>query len=129
MADAPAKPLPTADATAAGANRTVTTILNDAIPLAETALIAAYPPLAWPILKQIWEAIFSYFVGQLIGALGTVTGYVVMDVQKYMALTAAGNALAALDAAKKAGNTDAIEQASKDVDSAVTPILHFIGSS
>lgn len=122
-------PLPTVDATASSVNKTVQSVVGDAVPLAEAALIAAQPWLGWPIICQLWEAAFGAIINALGTALGVMGSYVVMDVQKYIDLTNAANALVALNAAKASGDSNAIEQASQAADAAAQPIIQYIGSA
>lgn len=131
MTDLPAQgvPLPTTDKAAQLANKTLGELTNAAISAAETGLIAAQPWLGWPVIKQIWQKAFSYFVGQLGGALGVYAGYRVVDVQEYLDLKNAAKALAQLNAAKALGDPDEINKASAAADKAVAPILHYVGDS
>lgn len=121
-------PLPTVDPAASTADKVVTTILEDAESPIETAIIAANPVMGTPLLKQLWEGAFSWCVNQLAGALGLLTGYALIDIQKLIALTDASNALVQLQAAQKSGNQNAIAAANANMDAAVTPVLHFVGS-
>jgi hypothetical protein len=52
-----------------------------------------------------------------------------MDAQRALALENAANALVQLNAAKQSGDANAINQASQAVDTAVTPILHYVGTA
>jgi hypothetical protein len=124
----PSTPLPTTDSAATLADTTVNQLASIAIQTSEAAVIVMYPWLGWAVFKQLWEIPFNYFIGQLSSALGTLTGYVVIDIQKYFALKKAASALAALNTAKASGDQNAITQASADVDAAVAPILHYVGS-
>lgn len=121
--------LPTTDTAAQDAAKTVGALVSDATTAAENALIAWQPWLAFPVFKQIWQSLFSYFLKQLGIALGTFSSFVVIDVQKYNALMNAAKAQAALNAAKQTGDPNAIAQASSAVDAAVAPILHYVGDA
>lgn len=131
MSDTPADgtPLPTTDKPAQIAVKSVGELTSVAITTAETALIAYQPWLGWPVIKQLWESAFSYFVSQFGQALGIFAGYKVVDVQEYFALKNAASALAQLNAAKASGDINAINQASAAADAAAAPILHYIGDS
>lgn len=125
----PGSPLPTVNSTAQLIDTTVVDLGQKGIALAETALLAQFPWLGFWGLKQIWESIFEYFSNQLLDFLGTFAGYVVIDIQKYIDLKEAASALIALNAAKQTGDQNAISKASSDVDEAVAPILHYVGST
>ena len=116
------------DTAASTGDTVVQEAVSAAETVAETAIIAAYPAMGTPVWKQIWEGTLNLFCGKIGWALGTITGYVIMDVQKYIALTNAAQALAQLQAAQKSGNSNAITQANTNADAAVAPILHYIGS-
>lgn len=122
-------PLPTTDTTASTVNKTVSGMLGDVLPIVEAAIITAQPWLGWPIISTIWESFLSYLWNQIGQALGIEAGYLVMDLQQYIAVTSAANAMAALNAAKASGDANAIEQASQAVDQAVSPVLHYLGST
>lgn len=124
-----ATPLPTTDQTATLIDTTVVDIVNAEITVAETALTTQYPFLGFWYLKWAWKIPFKYFLSQLGLGLGKLSGYVVIDIQKYFAMKKALQAQGALDAAKKTGDLNAINQASADVDAAVAPILHYIGTA
>jgi hypothetical protein len=122
-------PLPTTDTAAKIADTTINEIVSVELPVVETAIETAEPFLAWPVVKQFWEAVFSWLSKQIGNALGTFTGYIVVDAQKYFALQKAASAAAALVTAKQTGDVNAIETASQNVDAAVAPILHYVGDN
>lgn len=121
--------LPTTDATASFANKTVGQLLNALVPVAEAAIIAAVPWLGVPGLKQIWEMLFNYIVGQLSGALGTQASFIVMDVQEYFTLKSVSSALTQLKAAQATGDVNAIAQANAAADAAAAGLLHYGGDA
>lgn len=125
----PGAPLPTTDIASAVGNDVINDLVSVEIPLVEKAAETAEPFMAWPVIKQVWEGFFSYFATQLGQGMATLTGYVIVDVQKYLALKNAASALAQLQSAQASGDTNAISQASAAADAAVAPILHYIGSS
>jgi hypothetical protein len=120
--------LPTTDTLASDTDRTLQDVLNDATSAAETALIAAYPVLADPGLEQIWEFVFNEIAGKIGGAAGTLSGFIVVDLQKYTALKTAATALTELKAAQSSGDQNAITIANVQTDAAAAAILHYMGS-
>ena len=123
-----ASALPTTDQAAATGSTTVEKLFSTATSAAETALIVAYPFLGWPFLKQLWEALFQGIIGKISFYLGTEAGYLIIDAQQYFALKNAATAMAALKAAQASGDPNALATANQNVDNAVAPILHYIGS-
>jgi hypothetical protein len=121
-------PLPTTDTDATDAVDALQDIINDGETAAENAIIAAEPFMATPVLKQIWEGALSWVFGFLSYPLKTFTGYVVIDYQKYTALKNASQALVNLKSAQTSGDPNALQQANNQMDSAIAPVLHYIGS-
>lgn len=120
--------LPTTDSSAFAVDQGLQDVLNDLIPVAETAIIAAQPWAGTPVLREAWEEAFQFFAQEISDAAGKLGGFVVIDIQKYAALANASKALATLQAAQKGGDPDAISQANAAADSAAAGILHFIGT-
>ena len=118
----------TTDSTAPIVSQTVTDIFGAAVTAAETAIIAAQPWLGLPVIKQLWEALFSYIVGKISGALGTAAGFLVIDLQTYTEVTNAASAIQALQAAQTSGDSNAITQARAQADAAAAALLHYNGS-
>ena len=118
----------TTDSTASIVSQTVTDIFGAAVTAAETAIIADQPWLGLPVIKQLWEALFSYIVGKISGALGTAAGFLVIDLQTYTEVTNAASAIQALQAAQTSGDSNAITQARAQADAAAAALLHYNGS-
>ena len=118
----------TTDSTASIVSQTVTDIFGAAVTAAETTIIAAQPWLGLPVIKQLWEALFSYIVGKISGALGTGSGFLVIDLQTYTEVTNAASAIQALQAAQTSGDSNAITQARAQADAAAAALLHYNGS-
>ena len=118
----------TTDSTASIVSQTVTDIFGAAVTAAETMIIAAQPWLGLPVIKQLWEALFSYIVGKISGALGTGAGFLVIDLQTYTEVTNAASAIQALQAAQTSGDSNAITQARAQADAAAAALLHYNGS-
>jgi hypothetical protein len=128
VTDTPGTPLPTTDTAATDANKVVVAALKAAETPIEAAIIVAEPLMGTPVLKQIWEGLFDWLISTLSSALGMLTGYVLVDAQRLADLNTAAAALVVLQAAQKSGDPNAIAKANQDMDSAVAPILHYVGS-
>lgn len=122
-------PLPTSNTAAKIADKTVLEIVSIATTAAETAAIAYVPALGFPVIKQLWEALFQWITGLIGTALGTEASFIVMDVQKYLDLHAAASALASLSAAQKSGDQTLIQKANSDADDALASLVHYIGDA
>lgn len=128
MTDQPqGQPLPTTNQTAATVNQELTELLEDTIPAAENAIIAAEPWMATPVLKQIWQAALKYLIDMIAKLAGQGAGFVVLDIQKYNTLTKAADALTAIQAAQKSGDQNALDQANAQADAAADALLHYTG--
>lgn len=121
--------VPTTNQGAVTVEKTVMELFNDATSAAETAIETAQPWLKTPVLKQLFEALFSAIVAQISTPLSVSGAYIALDIDKYTALMNAAQAQAALNAAKLTGDPNAIQTASDNVDAAVAPILHYIGDA
>lgn len=122
-------PVSTTDTGAQDAVTGIENLISAGETSAETAIIASNPSLGTPIVKQIWEALFDWFVSLLEKPLATYGGYVIVDLQEYAALRNAVTAQAALDIAKKTGDSHAITQASSNVDAALAGVINYIGAT
>ena len=118
----------TTDSTASIVSQPIADIFGAAVTAAESAIIAAQPWLGLPVIKQLWEALFSYIVGKISGALGTGAGFLVIDLQTYTEVTNAASAIQALQAAQTSGDSNAITQARAQADAAAAALLHYNGS-
>lgn len=121
--------LPTTNKPAQFVRTGLVDIVNAEVTAAESSLIAAQPWLGLPVVKQLWEKAFQYFVGQLTQGLAIFAGKVVVDAEEYFNLKKAAKALQDLNAAKASGDQNAINQASSHVDETVAPLLHYVGDT
>lgn len=122
-------PLPTTDETASTVAQDVDKALNIGETLVDNAIIAADPAVMnFPVWKQIWQKFIHWIFTQLASVMGTGSGFIVIDIQKYNALMNAAEVLQQLNAAKSSGNLEAINAANSAINAAVAPILHYIGS-
>lgn len=122
-------PVSTIDQTASKSVATVDTLIQDGVAVAETAIIAADPVMATPLLKQIWETALEKLVSWVLEPLvNTLTGKIIVDAQEYFDLKAAVSAQTALDQAAQKGDLNAQAQAQAVLDSAVAKAAQYIGA-
>jgi hypothetical protein len=103
--------------------------LNAAQSVAETAIIADFPFLGLPVVKTLFEIIFSYIVGKLTNALQTAGTFAVIDTQVASEEKALAVNTAAIRAAEATGDPNAIAQARANEDAAAANLLHDDGSA
>jgi hypothetical protein len=96
---------------------------------AETAAIAAYPFLAWPIVKQIFEGVLNLVANEIYKQAAMAATKVVIDVQVGVEESTALNAFQSLQMAIASGDEVAIKKASDDLDSAYGNLIHMDGWS
>lgn len=122
-------PVPTVNPTAQDAVTTIENLGEKGEQMAEAAIIAQAPFMGTPVLKQLWESAFDYLVKLILRPIASLGGRVVIDVQEYIALKSSAAAQAALDSAKKNGDSNAIQKASDDVDKAVAGVIQYVGAT
>lgn len=122
-------PVPTVNTTAQDAVTTIENLGEKGEQMAEAAIIAQAPFMGTPVLKQLWESAFDYLVKLILRPIASLGGRVVIDVQEYIALKSSAAAQAALDSAKKNGDSNAIQKASDDVDKAVAGVIQYVGAT
>jgi hypothetical protein len=94
----------------------------------EAEIISAVPAMGTPVWRQVWEAVLDKLVTFITEPLARLSGCVVIEIDEYLALRKAAQAQAALDAAKKIGDPNAVAQASAHVDQAVAAAVHYVGA-
>ena len=92
-------------------------------------MIADYPFLGFPIIKQLWEGILALIGGYFSRALQTGATFIVIDHQVNTEESNLTKALAALIAAQKSGDPVAIQKAIKDYANAHSALIHSDGSA
>lgn len=122
-------PVPTVNTTAQDAVTVIENLGEKGEQMAEAAIIAQAPFMGTPVLKQLWESAFDYLVKLILRPIASLGGRVVIDVQEYIALKSSAAAQAALDSAKKNGDSNAIQKASDDVDKAVAGVIQYVGAT
>lgn len=97
--------------------------------VAESLAIAAAPWLNTPGIKQIWQAAFEWIADKFTKAAELGATFTIIDLQIGAEQTALTRALAALVAAQKSGDKDAIRKAIQDYADAHSALIHFDGSA
>jgi hypothetical protein len=101
---------------------------NAIVSVAEKLAIADQPWLATPIFKQIWQAVFGWFADKFTRAFQTGATFDIIDHQVDKEEKAMSPALAAVYAAEKSGDPNAIKAALKAYADANSALLHDDGS-
>ncbi len=99
------------------------------IGVVETMIIADVPALGFPIIKQLWEALFNWIAGYFTKAAMDGATFLVIDHQVDKEQSALSKALAALTAAQKTGNADEIKKAIQAYADCHSSLVHSDGSS
>lgn len=96
---------------------------------AESALIADFPWLGLPVVKQIFEyglgIVGKYFYEQAAFAATKI----IIDVQTKLEASSAQSAFENLRMAVASGDANAIQLASDDLDKAYANLIHYDGSA
>lgn len=95
----------------------------------EGLIIADVPALSLPIIKQLWEALFGWVAGYFIKAAKTGATFAIIDSQINGEVTTLSKALAAIAAAQKTGDEDALKKAIQDYANAHSALAHSDGSA
>ena len=96
--------------------------------LVEGLIIADVPWLGLPGIKQIWEALFNWIMGYVVKAAQTGATFAVIDAQVSSELSNVSTAMAALIAAEKTGNANAIKIALQNYADYHSNLIHDDGS-
>jgi hypothetical protein len=99
------------------------------VTVAENLIIADMPWMGFPIWKQIWETILGWFATYLSKAAQTGATFAIIDIQVGGEETQMSAALAALVAAEKTGDPNAIQLAVKNYQLAQSALVHDDGSA
>lgn len=126
MTDNPHPPENKAASEAAGlVDETSSLILE----ITEGLIIADFPFLGYPGLKQLWEGFFEWFSGYLQIAAKKAVVSVVIDEQVHSEVGNLSEALAALIAAEKSGDKNAIQIAVQNYADAHSLLVNDDGSA
>lgn len=118
----------TENATAKTVNDAIKTIHNAGIAAVENLILAEVPWLRFPILKQLFEFLLGWIGGYVIKAEQNGATFAVIDMQVGNEKAAVSVALAAVIAAEKSGDPDAIRMAIKNYADAQSALVHDDGS-
>jgi hypothetical protein len=94
---------------------------------AEAALTAAYPFLADPVVKQLFDLAMDEITKVLYQNLAMFVTFQIIESQVSSEDNAYSNAEGALRAAMLAGDQNAIQSASTNFNSTLSKLLHFDG--
>lgn len=95
----------------------------------ETTLIAQYPWLGLPFVKQVFEFVLGKVSGLIYQNAAEAATKIIIDVQVNVETGAANAAFQNLQLAVASGDTIAIAKASNALDSAYAALIHFDGSA
>jgi len=113
---------------ATGVSTAIGTVGGDIVSVTESMIVADSPWLGFPVLKQLWEALFAWIVGYFIKAAQTGATFAIIDVQVSSEESGMSKALAALYAAEKTGEKNAIQTAIQNYANAQSALVHDDGS-
>jgi hypothetical protein len=120
---------PTTNQTAATIDSIVKGAGGTLVNVAEALCIAEAPFLGLPVIKQFWELGFQWVASKFILAAETGATFAVIDVQVSKEETNVSAALAAVIAAEKSGNPDAIKSAIQAYANSQSALASYDGSS
>lgn len=120
-------PQPTNQAIAQ-ANTIIKDIENMVVPIVENAVISACPTLGAPVVKQISEAVEQALADKLTKYLETGADFEVIDLQTGAEKDEISSELAAVIAAEKSGDPNAIQQAIAAYQKAQSALVNDDGS-
>ena len=122
--------IPTATNTTATDINTIVKVAGGTIvSVAETMIIADVPFLGFPVVKQLWEIVFEWIASYFIKAAENGATFTVIDLQVSSEESGISNALAALVAAEKSGDPNAIKTAIQNYANAQSSLVHSDGSA
>lgn len=123
------QPLPTANQTATTVNKVIAGAETGIVGVAERLAIAAWPALGYPVIKQIWEAIFGYFADLFTRAAQTGATFAIIDHQISGENKNMSAALIELHAAELSGDADRIKKAIQNYANANSALVNADGSA
>lgn len=119
----------TENKTAIAVNSGIKTAGDTIIAVAEQMIIAAVPALGYPIISQIWKAVFDWVAGYFIRAAEQGATFTVIDLQIAAERKKFSEALSNIMAIQKTGNQDEIKKAIQAYADAHSALVHFDGSA
>ena len=118
----------TTNSTATVVDGVIGSVGGTIVTVVEGMIIADVPALGFPVLKQIWEALFNWIASYFILAAKEGATFFVIDVQVDQEESSMTDALKALIAAEKTGDKDAIQKAIAAYAKAHSALVHDDGS-
>ena len=119
----------TTNTTATNANTGIKITGGAIVAVVESMILADFPALGLPILKHLWEGLFTWVAGYFIKAAEHGATFMIIDHQVSGEQSALSSALKNLIAAQTQGNPDAIKKAIQDYANAHSALVHSDGSS
>lgn len=119
----------TINSTATKINTGISTVANALVSGVEKLIIADVPVLGLPVINIIWEALFGWITGYFIKILETGATFLVIDLQVDSEEAGVSKELAAVIAAEKGGNPNAIQAAIEAYANAQSALIHNDGSA
>lgn len=119
----------TTNQTASTVNKFISVAGNTIVAVTEGLILAEVQFLNLPIIKQIWHAFFTWIASYFIRAAEQGATFAIIDAQVDTEVDALSKKLAALTAAQKSGDSDAIKKAIQDYADAHTALVHADGSA
>jgi hypothetical protein len=122
-------PPTTVNTAATAADSAVKTVENALLPIIEKAIQGAVPTLALPIIAQIVDAVEGAIANELTKLTETGLTFLIIDGQTGSEESGMSKELAALMAAEKGGDPDAIKTAIQNYANAQSSLVHDDGGA
>jgi hypothetical protein len=119
----------TTNTAAKDADTAIKVVDGGIVSVVEGLILADVPGLAIPVVKQIWEALFTWIAGYFTRAAETGATFIIIDYQTHGEVSNVSKALAAVIAAEKTGDAAAINAAIQNYANAQTNLIHDDGSA
>ena len=97
--------------------------------MVEVLAIAAWPPLGWPIIKQIFEFILTKIDTPISIAIQSGATFGIIDLQVDLQQSAMSASLAAIQKAQNDGNPDELQKAINQYEAAQTNLVNYNGGA
>lgn len=104
-------------------------LVDIAVSAAKAASIAAFPPLGWPIISQVYGIILNKLGGLISTELQDYAAFAVIDIQTDIEKHAYDSAVSDLKQAQSSGDQNAIDAAKKNFKDTLAKLIHSDGSA
>jgi hypothetical protein len=128
MSDTGNQPMST-NSTATTADVIIQNANSAIIQLVMTLAIADQPWLGWPVIKTVFSLALGWVDGYLSKAEQTGATFLIIDTQVSSEETAISRAIAAVSAAQKTGDKNALQKAIQDYANAQSALINNNGSA